>query len=99
MTYVRLVISQGDPSTMDEAVRWFREQALGPMRQQPGFQATQLLVDRPSGKLITVSRYEHEASARAADSGLSQIRTLGAQLIGASSYTAEVFELVVNETA
>jgi hypothetical protein len=99
MTYVRLVTTQGDPSKVEEAVRFFREQALVTMRQQPGFQEAQLLVDRRSGKLISVSRYENEATARAADSSLSQTRTQGAQLIGASSQTAEVFELVVNETA
>ena len=99
MTYVRLVTTQGDPSTVEEAVRFFREQALVTMRQQPGFQDAQLLVDRRSGTLISVSRYADEATARAADSALSQIRTQGAQLIGASSQTAQVFELVDTETA
>ena len=99
MTYVRMTTLQADPSKLEEGIRFAREQALATLRQQPGFEGTRLLVDRASGKTISVTLWASEAAARAAESTLSQTRTEAAQLTGATTPTTEIFEMVLNESA
>ncbi len=99
MTYVRLSTLQGDPSKLEDGIELFRERAVATARQQRGFQGIQLLVDRRSGKGITLTWWENEAAAREAESALSQSRAEGGQRVGASNPTTEVLELVVNENA
>jgi len=99
MTYARMTTFQADPSKVEEGIRFAREQALAPIRQQSGFQGMRLLVDRQSGKMIAVTLWETEAAARDAGSALSQTRTQATQLVGAASPTTEMFEMVVNENA
>ena len=99
MTYVRMTTLQADPSKLEEGIRFGREQALATLRQQPGFEGTRLLVDRTSGKMISVTLWASEEAARAAESTLNQARTQAAQLVGAATPTTEIFEMVVNENA
>jgi heme-degrading monooxygenase HmoA len=99
MTYARLTTLQADPSKVEEVNRFYREQALATLRQQPGFEESRLLVDRTSGTIISVTLWASEAAARAADSTLSQTRTEAAQLSGAPTPTTEVFEMIANEKA
>ena len=99
MTYVRISTLQADPSKVEEVTRYHREQALATLRQQPGFEESQLLVDRTSGKIISVTLWASEAAARAGDKTLSQSRAEAAALSGAPTPTSEVFEMVVNENA
>ena len=99
MTYVRISTMQGDPSKLEDGIRVFREQAVATARQQRGFQGMKLVVDRRSGKGMTVTWWESEEAAQAAERALSQARTEGAQRVGASNPTTEVLELVFNENA
>ena len=99
MTYVRMTTLQADPSKLEEGIRFGREQGLATMRQQPGFEGARLLVDRTSGKTISVTLWASEEAARAAESTLSQTRTQAAQLVGATTPTTEIFEMVLNENA
>ena len=64
MTYVRMTTFQADPSKLEEGIRFGREQALATLRQQPGFEGTRVLVDRTSGKTISVTLWASEAAAR-----------------------------------
>ena len=99
MTYVRMTTLQADPSKVEEGIRFAHEQVLATMREQPGFEGMQLLIDRTSGKVISLNQWESEAAAQAADSALSQPRAQAAQMTGATAPTTELFELAVNESA
>ena len=99
MTYVRTTTLQGDPSKLEDGVRFFREQSVATARQQRGFQGARLLVDRQSGKVMAVTLWESEDAARAAESAMNQSRTQGAEMVGATNPTTDVMEMVVNENA
>jgi heme-degrading monooxygenase HmoA len=99
MTYVRISTVQADPSKVEEGIRFAHEQGLATLRQQPGFARMWLLADRSSGKMISVSQWENEAAAQAADGPLSQTRARGAHQIGAATPTSELFEMVIDESA
>ena len=98
MTFVRLSTLQANPGKVEEVIRFNREQVLATLRQQPGFEEFRLLVDRTSGKMISVTLWESEAAVRAGESTLSQSRTQAAQLFGAPTPTSEVFEMVIDES-
>lgn len=98
MTYVRLATLQANPGKVEEVIRMHREQALATLRQQPGFEESRLLVDRASGKVMSVTLWASEAAARAGDTTLAQSRTQAAKLSGAPTPTTEIFELVANDT-
>ena len=99
MTYVRMTTLQADPSKVEAGIRFAREQALAILRQQPGFEGLQFLVDRASGKMVAVVQWESEATARAADRPLTESRGQVAELVGAATPTVELFELVLHEGA
>jgi len=100
MTYVRMTTVQADPSKIEEGLRFVREQGQATMRAQPGFEGLQVLIDRTSGKVISLSQWESEAAAQVAGSALSQTRAQAAQLTGATApASSDIFELAVNESA
>jgi hypothetical protein len=88
---------QGDPSKLDEGIRFVRDQGLPPIRQQPGYQGARMLVDRQSGKTIGFTLWENEAAARAVESTLIRARAQTAQLVGSALNPSEIFEMVIDE--
>lgn len=99
MTYVRMTTYEGDPSKLEETIRFVREQGMTPVRQLTGYQGTRFMVDRQSGKVVGVTLWENEEAARAMGDNLTPARTQFQQLLGAAGQTNEIFELVINENA
>ena len=99
MTYVRMTRLQIDPSTVEDGIRFFREVAMPTAHRTQGFAGARLLVDRTSGALISAMLWESDAAARAAESAMSQPRAQGAQQLGVTVPTTEIFEMVIDESA
>ncbi len=97
--HARIVTLQGDPSKIDEGIQFYKDQALPPLRQQRGFKGARLLVDRRSGKVEAVSLWESEEAANGSAPATAQARTQGAQILGSTPATMEVFEIAVYEDA
>jgi heme-degrading monooxygenase HmoA len=64
-TFARIVTAQLKPTTIDEGVRVLNEQVAPNLKQQPGFQNWELLVNRTTGKMASVSHFATEADAQA----------------------------------
>jgi hypothetical protein len=58
--YARITTTQFSPYRLDEAISVARENALPAARQQCGFKGYLMLVDRSSGKGITITLWEDE---------------------------------------
>ena len=94
--YARQTTLQGDPSKIEDFMRFFREQ-LPTVRQQ-GARGVRLLADRRSGKVMVVSLWESPEAAQGAETTLSSLRAQSAQILGATSApTMELFEVLVTE--
>ena len=67
--YARVVTAQISPDRVDEAIRLFRDSITPAAREQKGFQSGRLLVDRKTGKVISVGLWETEADIQATGEG------------------------------
>jgi len=67
-TFARIVTAQLKPATVDDGVRVLNEQVAPQIRKLPGFTSWELLVNRTSGKMASVSHFKTEADAQAGGS-------------------------------
>ncbi len=96
--YARLVTSQLQPGTVDEAVQIFRDSVVPDARQQPGFQGAMALVDREANKTISITLWQTEAEARRSATGgylQAQINKFASHLV--TPPVVETFEVAVQE--
>lgn len=93
--HARVTTLQGDPNKVEDGIRFFRDQVVPVARQQPGFKGARLLIDRRSGKAQAVTLWDSAETAQAAESAMNQQRAQGAQTLGATAPTTEVFEVAV----
>ncbi len=59
--YARTVIGMGQPDRIEEAIRIYRESVLPAAREQKGFKGIFFLVDRGTGKAMSMVLWETEA--------------------------------------
>jgi heme-degrading monooxygenase HmoA len=93
--YARMTTAQGAPGKVDEGTRSVREQALPAVQKQPGFKGFYNLVDRTSGKTVTLSLWESEAAMQASAGAVDPFRKQAIAAIGAPTPTVEMYEVTV----
>ncbi len=81
----------------DEAIRYGTEKALPAARQIPGFKGVMLLVDRASGKSLSVTLWGDEAAMKASEEAANQIRSDSAAATGEQVVSVERFEVALKE--
>ncbi len=59
--YARITTTQFSPYRLDEAIQIVRDHTLPAAQQQDGFKGYLMLVDRSTGKGITITLWEEEA--------------------------------------
>ena len=59
--FARVTTTQFSPYRMDEAIHLVRERVLPAVQQETGFKGYLMLVDRSTGKGITITLWEEEA--------------------------------------
>jgi heme-degrading monooxygenase HmoA len=59
--YARAVRVQVSPDKVDEVIRLWRDSVLPSVQQQKGFKNVRLLVERQTGKIMSVGLWETEA--------------------------------------
>ncbi len=64
----RVVTVQSKPDKVEEAVSLWRDEVLPIAKQQQGFKGVLLLLDRGTGKTISISLWESEADMKAGES-------------------------------
>ena len=97
--YARVVTGQYQPGKVDEGEQIYRESILPAARQQPGFKGALGLVDRSSGKAISITLWQTAANAQASGAsssyGQAQLAKVASLLTVAP--TIETYEVVVQE--
>ena len=96
--YARLVTSQLQPGTVDEAVQIFRDSVVPDAKQQPGFQGAMALVDRGANKTISITLWQTEAEAKRSATGgylQAQMTKFSSHLVAPPA--VETFEVAVQE--
>jgi len=84
--YARVTTTQISPDKADEATRLWRDSVMPAAKQQKGFKSGRLLVNRKTGKAVSVGLWETEADAQATGEGSAYMREQLAKF--ASLFTA-----------
>ncbi len=79
---------------IDEGVRAF-EGALDQLRQMEGIRDAYLLVDRSSGKALTITLWESEEAVRASEEAANRVRSDAA---GDAVESVERYEVALHQT-
>ena len=97
--HARVSTAQYQLDKLDEGIQIYRESVLPEMRQQPGFKGVMALVDRSTGKAISLSLWGTEADARASGVGSAYMQANLAKLapLVAAAPIIETYEVVVQE--
>src|SRR5262245_6610252 len=94
LMFANVVTFQRQPGRVDEGVRRFREEVAPIMKQQAGFKGAYVLVDRASGKSLSVTLWETAEAAQAASAALVATRDRVSQEHGDTAPPSrELFEV------
>lgn len=72
--FARVSTYQGDPDKLDEGTRYAVDQVLPRARQMAGWKGIYVLVDRESGKQLSVTLWESEQDMRASEEAANRLR-------------------------
>ena|SRR5215210_2435803 len=96
--HAQVTTMETSPARLDDAIRFFREQALPQLRQMDGFEGFFALSDRQGGKLLGVTLWENEEVMHSLEEVLSSTRggishPPGGAVVGAENYAVSIFEV------
>ena len=66
---------QGPPDQVDQGVRYAQENIVPTLEEVEGFEGVYLLVDRQSGKVLTITLWESEEAMRASEEEANQLQS------------------------
>jgi len=66
---------QGPPDQIDEGVRYAQDNIVPSLQEVEGYEGIYLLVDRQSGKVLTLTLWESEEAMRASEDAANQLRS------------------------
>ena len=96
--YARVVTVQVQPDKLDETINLYEDSVLSAARQQKGFQNGMLLVDRNTGKGVSITLWETEADLAASESsGYFQAQIAKFASLFAGPPTRELYQVAVNK--
>jgi quinol monooxygenase YgiN len=97
--YARVTSVQIQPGKMEEAIRITDESIIPVVRQQHGFLGFTQMIDRTTGNVRFITRFETEASMQAGFSNgfMQQQLAKLATVIVAGTATSEAYEVLAHE--
>lgn len=93
--FARVTITEGSPAEIDTAIRFMRETVLPQARSMRGFRGGYLLVDRKTGKGMSIALWETEADLNASTEAATRLRAQYVQAATAQPPKVEVYEVAV----
>ncbi|MBI2868884.1 MAG: hypothetical protein HYX96_03555 [Chloroflexi bacterium] len=96
--FARVSTVQGTPDKIEAGIRHYREQVLPTANKLAGFKGAYLLVDRKSGKELSVTLWDTERHMQESAKTAEQLRSQASQAVAASQpATVEMFEVAVEQ--
>jgi heme-degrading monooxygenase HmoA len=94
--FARVSTYQGDPAQIDEGLNYARESILPRVQQVDGFEGVYYLVDRESGKALTITLWESEEALRASEEEANRLRSESADASSATVEGVERYEVAIS---
>jgi heme-degrading monooxygenase HmoA len=94
--YARVSTIQGKPQQVGDGIRQYREQVMPAVKKMAGFKGAYFLVDRKSGKEISITLWNTEKDLQASAKAANQLRAQASETVAASNPpTVEIYEVAV----
>ena len=94
--FARVSTFQGDPQQLDQGINYIQESVLPDVRPDERLEGVYHLVDRQSGKAISITLWETEESMRASEEEANQLRAGIAEAANATIESVETYEVGVS---
>ena len=94
--FARVTTYRGDPGQIDEGLNYARESILPRVQQLDGFEGVYYLVDRESGKALTITLWESEEAMRASEEEADRLRSVSAESASATVQDVERYEVGIS---
>jgi heme-degrading monooxygenase HmoA len=96
--FARATFGEAPPERVDEMILEVMEHVLPAVRMQDGFKGGMILVERESGKVLTVSLWESEQAMDATEDAAHWFRVFSAEAAaGRLETVVEKYEVVLSE--
>ncbi|CAN5642295.1 hypothetical protein BH20ACT21_BH20ACT21_26250 [soil metagenome] len=96
---VTMTSTSASAEQAEDPTRVLQERVLPAARQLPGFKGVLSLMDRQTGKLLSVTLWESEQAMRDSEEASNRIRQDAVKAMGAGTPTVERYEVVLDERA
>ena len=93
--FARVSTIEGSPERIDEAIRLDRETIVSEARKMQGFKGLYLLVDRKTGKQMSIALWETEADLNTSAEAAKRLRGQYVQADAAQPAKVEVYEVAI----
>jgi heme-degrading monooxygenase HmoA len=94
--YARVSTYQGDPGQIDQGLAYDLENILPKVNQIDGFEGLYYLVDRESGKALSMTLWESEQTMRASEEEANRLRTESAESASATVESVQRYEVAIS---
>jgi heme-degrading monooxygenase HmoA len=98
-SYMRVNSLQATPDKLEDGIRFVREQVVPLIRQQAGFQAVMMGVNRENGRAYVTSAWETAEARQASDAAVRDQRRQAGELMGGIQVSVDEYEVVFIEVA
>ena len=95
--FARVSTYLGDPAQIDQGLNHARENILPRVKQVDGFEGVYYLVDRQSGKALTITLWGSEDALRASEEEANRLRTESAESASATIENVDRYEVGISE--
>src|SRR3990170_1006012 len=94
--FARVSTIQGKPQQVEDGIRNYREQVISAAKKMVGFKGAYLLVDRKSGKEVSITLWDSEKDLQTSTKAADQLRAQASQTVAAPKPpVVEIYEVAV----
>ena len=94
--FARVSTYQGDPGQIDQGLAYDLENILPKVNQIDGFEGLYYLVDRESGKALSMTLWASEQTMRASEEEANRLRTESAESASATVESVQRYEVAIS---
>jgi heme-degrading monooxygenase HmoA len=94
--FARVSTFRGDPGLIDQGINYIRESVLPSIGPDEGLEGFYHLVDRQSGRAISITLWESEEAMRATEEEANQLRAEIANAANATIENVETYEVGIS---
>jgi hypothetical protein len=93
--FARVTTIEASPADIDKGIRFMRETVLPEAKKMKGFKGLYELVDRKTGKQMTIALFDTETDLNASAEAAKGLRVQYVQTVAAQPPKVEIYEVAV----